>query len=154
MLIEIHLIFFFYSKLYRLLIICVYNSLNYVSLSSLMKSLVMMKWEVLVSFWFLQGFGMLSFGAFWIIIFLAVLDLHWDTQGTQAIHCGVCYLPQVGSAIAAHRLSCDMWDLVPWPGIEPRPLHWEHRVLSTRPPGQSQGSLIWNKIMLEWAINI
>ena len=28
-----------------------------------------------------------------------------------------------------------MWDLVPWPGIEPGPLHWEHRVLITRPLG-------------------
>ena len=23
-------------------------------------------------------------------------------------------------------LSCGLWDLVPWPRIEPRPLHWEH----------------------------
>ena len=27
--------------------------------------------------------------------------------------------------------SCSMWDLVPWPGIEPR--HWEHEVLATGP---------------------
>ena len=30
-----------------------------------------------------------------------------------------------------------MWDLVPWRGIEPRPLHWECRVLATGPPGKS-----------------
>ena len=30
-----------------------------------------------------------------------------------------------------------MWDLVPWPGIKPGPLHWEHRVLATGPPGKS-----------------
>ena len=33
--------------------------------------------------------------------------------------------------------SCGMWDLVPWPGIEPGPLHWEHGVLTTGPPGKS-----------------
>ena len=39
----------------------------------------------------------------------------------------------VGSLVAA----C-MWDLVPWPGIEPRPpLHWECGVLSTAPPVKS-----------------
>ena len=32
-------------------------------------------------------------------------------------------------------LSCSMWDLVPWPQIEPE--HWDHRVLVTGPPGKS-----------------
>ena len=27
--------------------------------------------------------------------------------------------------------------LVPWPGIKPRPLHWEHGVLDTGPQGKS-----------------
>ena len=41
--------------------------------------------------------------------------------------------------VAAHGVfSCGTWDLVPWPGIDPRgPLHWEHGVLTTGPPGQS-----------------
>ena len=30
-----------------------------------------------------------------------------------------------------------MWDLIPWPGIEPGPLHWELAVLTTAPPGKS-----------------
>ena len=34
-------------------------------------------------------------------------------------------------------LSCLTWDLVPWPGGEPRPLPWEHRVLASGPPGKS-----------------
>ena len=34
-------------------------------------------------------------------------------------------------------LSSSMWDLVPWPGIEPGPLHWKHGVLATGPPGKS-----------------
>ena len=33
--------------------------------------------------------------------------------------------------LAALGLSYSMQDLLPWPGIEPGPLHWEHRVLST-----------------------
>ena len=33
------------------------------------------------------------------------------------------------------NLSWDMWDLVPWPRFEPRPLlHWEYGVLATGPP--------------------
>ena len=39
--------------------------------------------------------------------------------------------------VATHRIfSCSMWDLVPWPGIEPRPLHWGHGVLHTGLPGK------------------
>ena len=32
--------------------------------------------------------------------------------------------------------SCSMRYLVPWPGMEPRPLHWEWGVLATGPPGK------------------
>ena len=31
-----------------------------------------------------------------------------------------------------------MWDLAPCPGIEAGHLHWEHRVLASRPSGKSQ----------------
>ena len=40
----------------------------------------------------------------------------------------------------AHRIfdrHYGMWDLVNWPGIEPRPLHWELRLLATGQPGKS-----------------
>ena len=33
--------------------------------------------------------------------------------------------------------------LVPWPGIEPVPLQWKHRVLTTGPPGNSQDEGFW-----------
>ena len=33
--------------------------------------------------------------------------------------------------------SCSMWDLVPWSGIECRPLHWKRGVLATGLPGKS-----------------
>ena len=38
-------------------------------------------------------------------------------------------------------LSFSMWDLVPWPGIKPWPLHRGHGVLATGPPGKSPSSL-------------
>ena len=31
-------------------------------------------------------------------------------------------------------LGYGMWDLLPSPGLEVRPLHWDHRVLATAPP--------------------
>ena len=34
-------------------------------------------------------------------------------------------------------LSCSTWDLVPWAGFSPSPLHWELGVLTTGPPGRS-----------------
>ena len=47
-------------------------------------------------------------------------------------------------------LSCSMWDLVPWPGVEPRPLHWECGVLATGPPGKSLSVLyIWVCLRLQ-----
>ena len=33
-------------------------------------------------------------------------------------------------------LSWGMWDLIPWPGIQPGPLHWELRILASGPPGK------------------
>ena len=40
-------------------------------------------------------------------------------------------------------LSCGMWGLVPQPGIEPGPLHWEQGVLAIGPPGKSPKFLIF-----------
>ena len=39
--------------------------------------------------------------------------------------------------LATLALSCNMWDLVPWPGIEPRPLALGAQSLATGPPGKS-----------------
>ena len=39
-------------------------------------------------------------------------------------------------SVAACELTCSMWDLVPWPGIESCPLHWELGVLATGPSGK------------------
>ena len=40
-------------------------------------------------------------------------------------------------------LSCLPWDLVPWPGIKPRPPPLEWRVLATGPPGKSHWTQFW-----------
>ena len=40
--------------------------------------------------------------------------------------------------LTASSLDCGMWDMVPWPEIEPRPLHWEHRVESLDHQGSPQ----------------
>ena len=43
--------------------------------------------------------------------------------------------------------SCSMWDLVPWPGSNPGPLHWELGVLATEPPGKSGELIFWMNTM-------
>ena len=42
------------------------------------------------------------------------------------------------SGVARWMLCCGIWNLVTWLGIEPGPLHWEHWILATGPPGKSQ----------------
>ena len=39
--------------------------------------------------------------------------------------------------LATLGLSCGMWDLAPWPGLNPGPLHWGQGVLATGPLGES-----------------
>ena len=49
------------------------------------------------------------------------------------------FIWQCGILVSALGIfSCSMWDLVPWLGIKPGILHWEHRVLATGPSGKSQ----------------
>ena len=43
-------------------------------------------------------------------------------------------------ACSMQTLSCSICDLVPWPGIDPWPLPWEHEVLATEPPSRSPAS--------------
>ena len=64
-----------------------------------------------------------------IIFYLSVPGLSCGKQDR------CCHLP--GSLVGG------MWDLVPWPGTEPGPLHWECRVLTTGPPGKS---LLYSKV--------
>ena len=67
----------------------------------------------------------------YLLIYLAVPGLScstWDLRSSLWSWTFSCSMWTV---------SYDMWDRVPWPGIQPRPLHWEHRVLATGPPGKS-----------------
>ena len=51
-----------------------------------------------------------------------------------------------GLELPALGLRCSMWDLLPWPGIEPwAPLHWEGGVLTTGSPGKSQGCHLFHE---------
>ena len=40
-----------------------------------------------------------------------------------------------------HNATCEI--SVSWPGTEPRPRQWKHWILTTRPPGNSQGIIIF-----------
>ena len=53
--------------------------------------------------------------------------------------CISCYLFFFLIFIYLAVLGCSfsLWDLVPWPGIEPRPLHWDQPSLSPWKPGKS-----------------
>ena len=55
------------------------------------------------------------------------------------LSCGslICIASRGIFSWSMQTLSHSMWDLVPWPGIELRPLHWERGVLATGPPGKS-----------------
>ena len=52
------------------------------------------------------------------------------------------WLHQVLVVCGIQALSWGMWNLVPWPGIEPGPLHWKQGVLAMGPPGKSLTSLL------------
>ena len=48
------------------------------------------------------------------------------------------YFGSCRGLVAAHRIfGFGMWNLVPWPGVEPGPLHQEHKVPAVGPPGKS-----------------
>ena len=65
-------------------------------------------------------------------VFKKYWSIFWAAPGLQLQHLGSSIF------IAAFELfSYIMQDLVPGPGIEPRPLYWEHEVLATGPPGRS-----------------
>ena len=78
------------------------------------------------------------------------LDRHWSaawewrflkaSQKSLLLFLKFIYLAALGLSCNMWILSCDTWDLVPWPGIEPgHPLHWESRVLTSGPWGKSPG---------------
>ena len=52
------------------------------------------------------------------------------------------HLAVLGLSCSMWTPSCGMWDLVPWPVIEPDCLFWEHGVLATGWPGKSPAYII------------
>ena len=78
--------------------------------------------------------------------------LFWKNTYLSIWLCRVCCARGVLDLCCGMRVfSCSMWDLVPWPGSNPGPVHGEHRVLAPGPPGKSQtpyGFCWW-----EWSIS-
>ena len=50
------------------------------------------------------------------------------------------------AACRIFSFCCGPWDLVPWPGLNPGPLPWEHGVLATGPPGKSPHLILNSKL--------
>ena len=74
-------------------------------------------------------FFFLIFFFFFLLFNLVMAGLSCSMQDLQSL------LQYAGSfRWGIWALSCGMWDLVPWPRIDPVPVHWEHRVLATGPP--------------------
>ena len=46
-------------------------------------------------------------------------------------------------------LNCSMWDLIPWPGMEPGPLHCQHGVLATGSSGKYLKQTFWTTPVLQ-----
>ena len=85
------------------------------------------------------------FSSEFLKMYLAALGLTCDTQAESS-------LPHVGSLVVACELSGGKCDLVPWPGIEPGPLHWEGGVLTTGPPGKSHHDVLF--FLLQVRLNV
>ena len=70
-----------------------------------------------------------------ILPLLLFIWLHWVSVVAHTI-----FFLHGSSGIFSYdtmTLSCSMWDLVPWQGSNPSPLHWELRVLATEQPVKS-----------------
>ena len=79
--------------------------------------------------WTVRADSSFFFNVFGFLAVLSSFSLSsWKISG---LRCSIWDL-----SVAACELSCSIWDLVPWPGIESGPLHWELGVLATGPPGK------------------
>ena len=72
-------------------------------------------------------------GSLFVFLYLVVLGLSCGSQDLGP------WLQYAGSffSCSMKTLSCGMWRLVPWPGIEHGPPALGARVLATGPPGKS-----------------
>ena len=74
--------------------------------------------------------------------------LEWVAISSSNVYVFLCYVFTWLRQILVR--TCGIFDLsrglrnvVPWSGIKPRPLHWEHVVLATGPPGKSLVCICW-----------
>jgi len=72
---------------------------------------------------------------FVFIIYLAALGLSCKTWNLWSSLWHVGSFSSFFKVVAWEPFSCDMWDLVSQSEIQPVPMHWEHRVLTTGPAG-------------------
>ena len=83
-----------------------------------------------------------SFHFFWVwfaflflfLVSVLFLNIYLFILAAPRFSCGT---QDLWSLLWHRTLNCGMWDLVPSPGSEPRPLHCEFRVLPMGPPGES-----------------
>ena len=73
--------------------------------------------------------------------------LHYTHPFSYFLHL-LAFLNLMFIYVSASGLGCSMWDLVPWPGLNPGPLHWKHGVTATGPPGKSHRLLASTKTYL------
>ena len=78
---------------------------------------------------------------FFNIYFYLFISLNWVLDVAHGI---LNFLCSMGT------LSCRMWDLIPQPGIKPRPLHWQHGVLATEPQLKSLPTFFWLWSLVPW----
>ena len=82
--------------------------------------------------------------------------IHLNCKFLIYIGHAMSYLPHQGvflffdSSCSKRRVSCDMWDLVPWPGIEPRFPELEMWSLTTGLPGKPLNSKFLYKTLHNW----
>ena len=69
-----------------------------------------------------------------LLNYLISQDFNWSVLKMRYLFCfWLCQASVVAYqafAVASRVLSCSTWDLLPWPGLNPGPLHLEHEALT------------------------
>ena len=78
-------------------------------------------------------------GLFYLRVFFNCIYYLFAWAGYYLRHAGSWSWLQCvrSSSCSMQTICCSMWDLVPWPGFNPGPLHWECGVLASEPPAKS-----------------
>ena len=82
------------------------------------------------------------------VITLTKSVIPWCHNSPSFIEPNCCFF---FSPLLANPVACGI--LVPWPGIKPVPLYWEHRVLTTAPPGKSLIQLLQEYFLELFCLN-